>query len=153
MGLIELASSASAWRGYDYFAKKRVLNYKKVNDHTYAGKVSGSGTDYDVEINLDKPRTSKCNCPHANGKRIICKHMVALYFAVFPEEAEQFYNDVLQAEQEEEKRLEKLQKLVVDYVSKMKKDDLRETLLELLFNGPDWQYELFLRDHIRECWE
>jgi len=153
MGLIDLASGASAWRGYDYYQGKKVLHYKKINDHTYSGKVNGSGRDYDVEINLDKPRTSKCNCPHADGKRIICKHMVALYFAVFPKEAERFYNEALQAEQEEEERQDKLQRLVVDYVSKMKKDELQEALLEVLLNGPEWQYEHFLRDNIREYWE
>ncbi|MBR7033830.1 MAG: SWIM zinc finger family protein [Clostridia bacterium] len=153
MGLIDLASGASLWRGYDYFTSKRVLSHKKINDNTYSGKVGGNGADYDVEINLEHPRSSKCNCPHADGKRIICKHMAALYFAVFPKEADRFYNEALQAEQEEEERQDKLQGLLVEYVSRMKKSELQETLLQVLFDGPEWQYEHFLRDHIREYWE
>ena len=153
MGLIDLASGTSLWRGYDYYTGKKVLRYKKVNDNTYSGKVSGNGADYDVEISLEHPRTSTCTCPHANGKRIICKHMVALYFAAFPKEAEQFYKDSVQAEQEEEERQDKLQGLLVEYVSRMKKSELQETLLQVLFDGPEWQYEHFLRDHIREYWE
>ncbi|NMB97839.1 MAG: hypothetical protein GYA02_14710 [Clostridiaceae bacterium] len=38
-------------------------------------------------INIVHPRKSKCNCPHADGRRVICKHMIALYFTVFPKEA------------------------------------------------------------------
>ena len=42
-----------------------------------------SGTkEYNVYLNLEKPRKSTCNCPLANGKRIICKHIVATYFSV-----------------------------------------------------------------------
>ena len=153
MGLIDLASGASLWRGYDYYTGKKVLRYKKINDNTFGGKVNGSGKDYDVTINLEHPRTSTCTCPHANGKRIVCKHMVALYFAVFPKEAERLYKEAVKAEQEEEERQDKLQGLLVEYVSRMKKSELQETLLQVLFDGPEWQYEHFLRDHIREYWE
>ena len=150
MGLIDLASGASLWRGYDYYTGKKVLRYKKINDNTFSGKVNGSGKDYDVTINLEHPRTSTCTCPHANGKRIVCKHMVALYFAVFQKEAERLYKEAVKAEQEEEERQDKLQGLLVEYVSRMKKSELQETLLQVLFDGPEWQYEHFLRDHIRE---
>ncbi len=50
---------------------------------------------------------SHCNCPHANGKRIICKHQVALYFSVFPEEADQYYKEVIEYEEEEESAVKK----------------------------------------------
>ena len=153
MGLIDLASGASLWRGYDYYTGKKVLRHKKINDNTYSGKVSGSGKDYDVTINLEHPRTSTCACPHANGKRIVCKHMVALYFAVFPKEAERLYKEAVKAEQEEEERQVKLENALAKHISKMKKEDLQNALWQLLMDGPEWQYEHFLRDHIREYWE
>lgn len=153
MGLIELASGASAWRGYDYYENNKVLSHNKTGENKYAGTVQGNGRKYDVEINLEHPRSSSCNCPHANGKRIVCKHMVALYFAVFPKDAQRFYKDTVIAQEEEEERQEKLENALIDHVSKMRKADLEEALLQVLFDGPEWQYEQFLREHIDEYWE
>ena len=79
MGLLECASGASVWRGYDYYIENKVLSFKKEENGYYTATVSGSSkSPYMVELHLDHPRKSKCNCPHANGKRIICKHMVAV---------------------------------------------------------------------------
>ena len=36
---------------------------------------------------------------------------------------------------------------LITFVSKMKKDELQQALLEMLFDGPEWQYERFLREH------
>lgn len=44
-------------------------------------------------ISLDYPRKSHCDCLHAAGRRIICKHMVATYFEIFPSEAKQMYEE------------------------------------------------------------
>ena len=44
MGLLDLASSASAWRGYEYYKDGSVLLKKKVTDHEYSGSLRGSGT-------------------------------------------------------------------------------------------------------------
>ena len=139
MGLLDLASGNSLWRGYDYFEEKKVQSVRQINDGCYEGVVSGSGQKfYHVTINLPHPRTSKCNCPHADGKRIICKHMVALYFTVFPEEAKRIYEEAIAAQEEEEKRQEELENKLVTFVSKMKKAELQQALLELLYDGPGW---------------
>ena len=37
---------------------------------------------------------------------------------------------------------------VIDYIRGMKKDELQQELFELLFDGPEWQYERFVRRHI-----
>lgn len=148
MGLLDLASGNSLWRGYDYFEEKKVQDVRKIEDGCYEGVVSGSGKKlYHVTINLPHPRTSKCNCPHADGKRIICKHMAAMYFTVFPEEAKRFYEEVIAAQEEEEKQQEELENKLITFVSKMKKDELQQALLEMLFDGPEWQYERFMREH------
>ena len=77
MSLISLASGKSLWRGYEYYEGKRVHFHIQNGEFEYTGKVSGSGRSYDVHIDIKHPRKSTCNCPHADGKRIICKHMVA----------------------------------------------------------------------------
>ena len=86
--LVHLASNASFNRGLGYYKSKAVLNGEKIGDGVYQGKVSGSQDNiYDVVIDIDHPRKSTCTCPFAAGRRVICKHMVALYFFHFSEQA------------------------------------------------------------------
>ena len=148
MGLVECASAASVWRGYDYFKDKKVVNFEELGKNIYTATVTGSSNHhYSVELHIDHPRKSKCNCPHADGKRIICKHIVATYFTVIPKEAERFYAEAMAYQEVEEKRQEELSNKVIEYVGKMKKADLCQSLLELLFDGPEWQYDRFIREH------
>ncbi len=148
MGLLECASGASVWRGYDYYKEKKVLSLEVTGENIYSATVAGSSSEpYSVELHIDHPRKSKCNCPHADGKRIICKHIVATYFTVLPKEAEKFYAEAMAYQEEEEKHQEELSDKVIEYVGKMKKVDLCQSLLELLFDGPEWQYDRFIREH------
>ena len=41
MGLLDLASSASSWRGYEYYKDGSVLLKKKITDHEYSGTLRG----------------------------------------------------------------------------------------------------------------
>ena len=50
-------------------------------------------------------------------------------------------------QEEEEKRQEEMSDKVIEYVGKMKKAELCQALLELLFDGPEWQYDRFIREH------
>jgi len=85
MGLIEIASSNSVWRGMDYYENKKVISWNKSGDDIYDGIVSGSkGNSYAVHIDKAHPRRSVCNCPFADGRRVVCKHMIALYFTAEP---------------------------------------------------------------------
>ena len=148
MGLLECASGASVWRGYDYYKEKKVVSLEVTGENIYSATVAGSSSEpYSVELHIDHPRKSKCNCPHADGKRIICKHIVATYFTVLPKEAEKFYDEAMAYQEEEEKHQEELSDKVIEYVGKMKKADLCQSLLELLFDGPEWQYDQFIREH------
>lgn len=147
MGLLECASGASVWRGYNYYKEKKVVSLKVTGENIYSATVAGSSSEpYSVELHIGHPRKSKCNCPHANGKRIICKHIVATYFTVLPKEAERFYAEAMAYQEEEEKRQEEMSDKVIEYVGKMKKADLCQSLLELLFDGPEWQYDRFIRE-------
>lgn len=154
MGLLECASGASVWRGYDYYKEKKVVSLEEIGENIFSATVLGnSSKPYSVELHIGHPRKSKCNCPHADGKRIICKHIVAAYFTVYPEEAEKFYAEAMAYQEEEEIRQEELYDKVCHYVWHMKKSELQEALLQLLFEGPEWQYDRFLRDNgLEEGW-
>lgn len=148
MGLLECASGASVWRGYDYYKEKKVVGLEETGANIFDAKVLGSsGKPYSVELHIDHPRKSKCSCPHADGKRIICKHIVAAYFAVLPEEADKFYAEAMAYQVEEEKRQVAIADKVCQYVRHMKKDELQQALLQLLFDGPEWQFNHFTHEN------
>ena len=149
MAFVNLASFASQWRGYTYYENRKVRSCRQAADGQYEGMVSGSnGMIYQVKINLEHPRSSQCTCPHAAGKRIVCKHMVALYFTAFPDEAETFHREYIEAEEEAEREREDAENALIAYISKMKKADLQEALLQVLFDGPEWQYDRFLEEYL-----
>lgn len=50
-------------------------------------EVASSNNKYVVHIDKKHPRKSKCNCPFADGRRVVCKHMIALYFTAEPQAA------------------------------------------------------------------
>ena len=86
MSILSLASGESAWRGYDYFKDGKVIFVEQQNETEFVAAVNGSENNvYAVKFDTDHPRKSSCDCPHANGKRIICKHIVAAFFAAFPD--------------------------------------------------------------------
>ena len=135
MSIRTLASGASVWRGYEYYEGKKVLSLSQTGEDEYTGQVAGSGpapAPYQVKINTAHPRQSKCNCPHADGRRVICKHMVALFFAAFPEEAEDYIAEVEEYEREEEQRMEDHYEALRSYVKSLSKKELQDKLFEAL---------------------
>lgn len=148
MGLLECASAASVWRGRDYYEDKKVKNLTEISDGIFTADVIGTASEpYNVNLDAVHPRKSTCNCPHADGKRIVCKHIVATYFTAHPEEVIRFDQECLKVQEEAEEWEEEITDRVQTYVLSMKKGELQQTLLELLFGGPDWQFERFIRDH------
>ena len=122
MGLLDCASANSIWRGYDYYKENKVSDIKNIADGVFEGTVRGSGTKaYSSMLDAFHPRKSKCNCPHADGKRIVCKHIVALYFTAYPEEAERIYRESIEYEEEQEKLQEELDSKLESYISKIRK--------------------------------
>ena len=84
------------------------------------------------------------NCPHADGRRVVCKHMVALFFTAFPEEAEEYIEEVEENKREEDRRREEHYAALRSYVKSLSKRELQEQLFEALSEleemgcGFDW---------------
>lgn len=141
MGLIDLASGKSLWRGMDYYEKKMVIAVCKVAENKYTGIVKGSeDNEYEVVLDFAHPRRSTCTCPFAAGRRVICKHMVAAYFSVFPDEAKRIVKEAEEYEIEFEKQQENERKEIKKYVYSLSKAELRERLLEYMLDEHDNEY-------------
>lgn len=140
MGLIELARWRSVLRGLNYYSNKNVLSWENVGIDTYSGVVLGSNDNkYEVYIDINHPRKSKCNCPFADGRRVICKHMIAIYFNAKPEEANKLIKEIEEYEKEQpayedEKNKRELEryKELKKYVKSLSKKELQEKLLNML---------------------
>ena len=133
MGLIDLASSNSLWRGIDYYQSKNVKKIKKISDDEYNSIVSGT-EEYNVHIDINHPRKSTCTCPFAAGRRVICKHMVATFFTIYPEEAERIIKEEQEYEEEEERLFEEHLEEVREYVNGLTEDEVRALLIDKLMD-------------------
>ena len=133
MGLIDLASSNSLWRGIDYYRSKNVKKIKKISDDEYNSIVSGT-EEYNVHIDINHPRKSTCTCPFAAGRRVICKHMVATFFTIYPEEAERIIKEEQEYEEAEERLFEEHLEEVKEYVNGLTDDEVRAALIDKLMD-------------------
>ena len=133
-----MASGNSVWCGMDYYERKMVCSWKNSGEETYDGVVSGSeGNKYSVHIDKMHPRKSSCNCPFAEGRRIICKHMIALLFTAEPKAAKDFLRQVEEWEQEEKERERLHYKELSEYVNSLSKKELQERLYDALVELED----------------
>lgn len=149
MSLLSCTSNQSAWRGYHYYLNRKVQSVKRISSTQFQGTVSGSdGKTYDVFIDVEHPRLSSCTCPHAAEKQIVCKHQIALFFSAFPLEATKYYKEATEHEREQEQLYEEQENQVIDCVDNMTRDQLQQVLLQVLFNGPKWQYDQFIREYV-----
>lgn len=132
MGLIDLASNKSMWRGLDYYQNDNVLETHNIGGLQYAAKVrNDAGAIYDVVVNLDKVRNSQCSCPFKKDKpKAICKHIVAAYFAIFPKEADDLQRAYEEWEAGAEEREAQHLKELEEYVNSLSIEDLRSMVLD-----------------------
>jgi hypothetical protein len=141
MGLINLASGNSLWRGMDYYEEKRVSSIKQVDEYIFESEViGGNNKPYHVLIDIEHPRKSKCTCPFADGRRVICKHMVATWFTVFPEEAKRVIEEAEEYEKEEEQHQQEEYKEIEKYVNSLTKQELREQLISYIIDEKERRY-------------
>ncbi len=151
MSILTVASGQSVYRGYVYSQEKKVRQIERVGEGILKAVVTGSGGNtYETLVDIAHPRKSQCSCPHAAGKKIVCKHMVAAYFTAFPEEAKKYITELENYWEEEEQRQKEQEDRLIQYIGKMKKSELQEALLQLLFDGPEWQYDRFVEENMGE---
>ena len=139
MKLLNLASNNSFWSGIDYHHENRMVSWKEVDTNCYQGEVKGSDdATYNVIINTEHPRKSVCNCPFAEGRRVICKHMVALDLGIFPEKEQQMMDYIEEKnqlyEQEYKDKMQEREEEIVEYVMQLSKAELREKLIQRMIN-------------------
>ena len=133
MSLIGVASADSVSRGMEYYEDKMVASWNEATDGTYDGVVEGSnGNSYVVHVDKIHPRKSTCTCPFAEGRRVVCKHMIALYFTAEPKVAEDFKKQVENWEREEEERAKQHYDDLRKYVNSLKKRELQIQLYDAL---------------------
>ena len=138
MGLIDIASSKSVWRGLDYYKQNKVISCEQNEDGTYEGEVSGSGKgNYHVHLDMVHPRSSTCNCPLADGKKIICKHIVAVSFCVDESEAERFKSEKTIYASEDDERRAKQYERYMSMARGMSAKELREAFVEIMIELDD----------------
>lgn len=147
MGIISVASGNSCWRGLDYYKDKKIIELNKINEDEYSSIVKGTN-NYNVHLDIEHPRKSSCNCPLANGKRIICKHIVATYFAAMPKEATNFEEEQNRLQEEYEKEQEEEYDRAIKYLNKMSKQELIEELIQVFDCGPEWIYKDFVKRNL-----
>ena len=147
MGIISLASGSSCWRGLDYYKNKKVIKLNKINEGEYESVVKGAN-NYNVHLDLEHPRKSTCDCPLANGKRIICKHIVATYFTASPEEAIDFEEEQERLQEENEKEQEEEYDKAIECLNKMSKQELINELIQVFDYGPEWIYNDFVKRNL-----
>ena len=147
MGIISLASGSSCWSGLNYYKEKRVVELNKINENEYSSIVKGTN-NYNIHLDIEHPRKSSCNCPLANGKRIICKHIVATYFTAFSNEAVSFEEEQNRLQEEYEKEQEEEYDKAIKYLNRMSKQDLIEELIQVFDYGPEWIYNDFVKRNL-----
>ena len=147
MRVISLASGSSCWRGLDYYKSKKVTKLNKINENEYSSIVKGTN-NYNVYLNIEHTRRSICDCPLANGKRIICKHIVATYFAALPKEATNFEEEQERLQEEYEKEQEEEYDKAIKYLNKMSKEELIQELIQVFDYGPEWIYNDFVKRNL-----
>lgn len=133
MALLDLASGQSFWKGMDYYEKKRVEKVLQINPQLFESEVKGSqGNIYHVTMDTKHPKKSTCNCPFAEGRRVICKHMVATYFTQFPQEVDRVMKEIEEQEEVIDTRRQEREKEIKAYVHSLSKQELRNRLLTYL---------------------
>ena len=138
MGMREICSYNSYWRGLEYFENNRVKSINKINEYEYEAEVEGT-KNYHVHLNINHPRKSTCTCPHAAGKSTICKHKMAVYFSIFPDEAQQaidernrYYEHLEEREREYDKKIEEISKRYKELVDELPEEEVRRRLVNYM---------------------
>ena len=177
MSILNIASSRIVCRGYDYFKQGNVLSYTQLSDFEYEGEVQGTNKiHYHVFINLEHPKSSFCDCPYAN-ENTICKHMIALFFSVSPDDLEDYedweendYEDEYEDYDEDyyyEHEYDRdetydiyesdfvkpifFDELLQNFINGLSEDRLKTILLDELKRNEEYTFKKYLKNKFQDC--
>ena len=138
MGMLQIASYNSYWRGLDYFESKLVKKLNRLNEFIYEAEVEGTNS-YNVRIDVNHPRKLTCTCPHASGKSIICKYKVAVYFSIYPEEAQKaidernaYRKELEEREKQYDRKVEEHRESIKEYIDSLSEKEVRNMLINYM---------------------
>lgn len=135
MGFLDLASGQSFWKGMDYYEQLRVENVIQINPQLFESEVEGSkGKRYHVTMNVKQPKKSTCNCAFAQGRRVICKHMVATYLTQFPREVARVLKEIEEDNEKIDAENQDRRVEIKEYVFSLSKQELRDRLLRYMLD-------------------
>ncbi|MBQ3460856.1 MAG: SWIM zinc finger family protein [Solobacterium sp.] len=144
-------------RAYYYYENDYVHNLHRENGHVITAAVEGSGSvPYNVRIDLMHPHASECTCPYAE-KGKMCKHMAAVFFTAFPEEAREYeeylegedydayQEDFAWDENERDHLPANFEHLLDMFLSALDEREKAQLLREELMRHPSETYDTYLR--------
>lgn len=101
---------------------------------------------------MEHPRKSKCNCPHADGRQVICKHMIALLFTASLEAANKHIMMLNEVEEDYQLRRNMWIDSLKEMINDMSEEELRDAYLNMLIEHGEMA-ELFGLDEEEEMFE
>lgn len=137
MEILYMCNATTNIRGYYYYKKGFVKELKKLDENIYSSVVSGT-YNYNVILNLNNLRKCSCSCPH---KVKICKHVMATYYTVFPEEAKQYEEGLKlvikrcnEHRQRKDEQYNEVYKKAVEHVNSLTVDEIKKELVNFIVN-------------------
>lgn len=137
MEILYMCNATTNIRGYYYYKKGFVKELKQLDENIYSSVVSGT-YNYNVILNLNNLRKCSCSCPH---KVKICKHVMATYYTVFPEEAKQYeeglklvIKECNEHRQRKEEQYNEVYKKAIEHVNSLTVDELKKELMNFIID-------------------
>ena len=160
MSYIDSAAYWSKVNGFDYYENGRVISIEKISDDEYHAKVKGSKDNiYNIVYYPDFPKKSTCDCPRANGKKVVCKHKVAVFYALNPQEAEivkKEREEIISIQEElerqfEERHRERL-KNATEYVESLTFEQMKSLLIGYMVSEMEENEERYYENPSEYGW-
>lgn len=126
-------------RGRAYY-RSGCARITSVEGSVVYGEVEGSdGHVYDVQIDIEKPYKSHCNCPYASGDEDMCKHEVALYYE-YLEHKDEF----VKSSAPSNVKFDSVEEAVNSYIKKLNNTQKDMILKIFIIESPEWIREKYL---------
>lgn len=139
MDFLSYFESRIVSRGRAYY-RSGCARITSVEGSVVYGEVEGSdGHVYDVQIDIEKPFKSHCNCPYASGDEDMCKHEVALYYE-YLEHKDEF----VKSSAPSNVKFDSVEEAVNSYIKNLNNTQKNMILKIFIIESPEWIREKYL---------